>query len=68
MTTADETTVTLTPEQWVTLRRGLADRIMDLEEASYHSASPAHLERQVEELMDVYVAVDGDTALIEDRT
>ena len=68
MTTADETTITLTPEQWVTLRQGLADRIMDLEETSYHSARPAHLEQQVAELMDVYVAVDGDTALIEDRT
>lgn len=68
MTTADETTITLTPEQWLTLRRGLADRIMDLEEASYHSARPADLERQVEELMDVYVAVDGDPALVEDRT
>ena len=68
MTTADETTISLTPEQWLTLRRGLADRIMDLEETSYHSARPADLERQVEELMDVYVAVDGDLDLIEDRT
>ena len=68
MTTADETTVTLTAEQWLTLRRGLADRIMDLEEASYHSARPADLEQRIVELMDVYVAVDGDTDLIEDRT
>ena len=68
MTTADEKTITLTAEQWLTLRRGLADRIMDLEETSYHAASPAYLEQRIAELMDVYVAVDGDPDLIEDRT